>query len=161
MRPITEVKKQQVIKMLNDGLSERAIVATTGLGKGTVSRIAQSLSPSRAKIKGGRPALLTVRQKTFCIHKITRGHKKNAIQVKYSLEEELGVKASPSTVRRALKEAGLGAIEKPKKPLLSKANRRKRLAFAKRYQHWQLTIGAVLCGRTRPRSTGSAMMDVN
>src|SRR5271170_3585617 len=138
MRPITEVKKQEVIKMLNDGLSERAIVATTGLGKGTVSRIAQSLSPSSAKIKGGRPALLTVHQKTFCVHKITRVRKGNAIQVKSSLEEELGVKASPSTVHRALKEAGLGAIEKPKKPLLSEANRRKRLAFAKRHQHWTI-----------------------
>lgn len=124
--------------MLNDGLSQRAIASTTGLGKGTVGRIARNVSIPRPKAKVGRPSLLTARQKIFCVHKITRGCQENAVQVKSSLEEELGIKASSSTVRRALKEAGLGAIEKPKKPLLSEASRRKRLAFAKRHQHWTI-----------------------
>jgi hypothetical protein len=69
----------------------------------------------------------------FCVHKITRGRKENAVQVTPSLGEELGVRASPQTVRRALKEAGFGAIEKPKKPLLSETNRRKRLASARQH----------------------------
>jgi len=138
MRPIPEAKKREVIRLLNDGLSERAIAARVDVSNGTVNKIVQSFLPSHSKPKAGRPALLTSREKTFCVHKITRGRKENAVQVSLSLEEELGVRASPSTVRRALKEAGLCATEKPKKPLLSEANRRKRLAFAKRHQHWTI-----------------------
>jgi DNA-binding NarL/FixJ family response regulator len=46
MRPIPEAKKREIIKLLNDGLSERAIAAKLSVGNGTVNHIAQSLLSS-------------------------------------------------------------------------------------------------------------------
>jgi hypothetical protein len=47
-----------------------------------------------------------------------------------------GVDVTPQTVRNMLKDSGLRAAPKVKKPLLTKRHRRLRLQFAKRYQHW-------------------------
>ncbi|KAG1487263.1 hypothetical protein G6F53_013779 [Rhizopus delemar] len=43
----------------------------------------------------------------------------SAAKVAKELEKDIGRKVSAVTVRRTLRKAGLGAIEKPKKPLLS------------------------------------------
>ena len=52
------------------------------------------------------------------------------------LQEELGIQCSSTTVRRALKHCGLGSIEKPKKPLISKINCKKCLEFALAHHYW-------------------------
>jgi DDE superfamily endonuclease/Transposase len=52
------------------------------------------------------------------------------------LKEELDIEASPMTVRRAFKEAGLGSIEKKPKPMLSAKNIKARLEFANLHKDW-------------------------
>ncbi|KAK4513557.1 uncharacterized protein ATC70_005560 [Mucor velutinosus] len=53
------------------------------------------------------------------------------------LEKNFQMKVYPEAVRRALRTAGLGAIEKEKKPfLLSDANVKKRLAWCKQHKDW-------------------------
>jgi transposase len=81
----------------------------------------------RKAAKNGRPALLSVTNQRFCVQKITRGGVENAVQVQKQLESDIGVQVSANTVRRVLNKAGLGAIEKKPKPMLSKANIKKRL----------------------------------
>ncbi|KAG1273829.1 hypothetical protein G6F66_013093 [Rhizopus arrhizus] len=52
------------------------------------------------------------------------------------LENDIGKKVGVETVRRALRKAGLGAIEKPKKPLLSAKNIRNRLSWCISHKDW-------------------------
>ncbi|KAJ1966916.1 hypothetical protein IWQ62_002170 [Dispira parvispora] len=60
---------------------------------------------------------ITETKKHEIIELLNDGHnKETAVEVQSSLEEELGVKASESTVRRALKEGRLRATKKRKKP---------------------------------------------
>ena len=136
MAKITSEQRDAVLRHLNDGLSVRKIRDITGVSKSYVHKIKKANGIEFSAKNSGRPAKLSPQDKRFCVYKVTRGRIDNAVVVTKTLREEVGVTCSPNTVRSALKEAGLGSIEKPKKPLLSEANRRKRLAFAKKYQHW-------------------------
>ncbi|CEI87984.1 hypothetical protein RMCBS344292_02389 [Rhizopus microsporus] len=60
----------------------------------------------------------------------------SAVTVAKQLNSELSIDVNPQTVRNALVEAGIGAVEKVSKPLLTAKHRKARLQFAKRYQHW-------------------------
>ncbi|KAG1167300.1 hypothetical protein G6F71_009557 [Rhizopus microsporus] len=62
----------------------------------------------------------------------------SAVTVAKQLKSELNIDINPQTVRNALVEAGIGAVEKVSKPLLTAKHRKARLQFAKRYQHWTI-----------------------
>jgi hypothetical protein len=67
---------------------------------------------------------------------ITSGKADNATQVRQQLADITGVDVSTETVRRALKEVGLRAIAKVKKPRILPRHKRQRLDFAIRYKDW-------------------------
>jgi hypothetical protein len=69
---------------------------------------------------------------------ITKDSMENAVKVHKHLVETFGVTSSVKTVRRALQEAGLVAFVKPKKPLISEVNRKKRLEWAQKYLFWTI-----------------------
>ena len=138
MKKISQDKKNSIITYLNDDLSIRDIANITGISKSTIQRISSEINKPISNKKLGRPIKLNRRQKLFCISKITKGNKDNAIQVVKDLKTELGVEVSPNTVHRTLREAGLGSMEKPKKPMLSKKNIKERLQFAKTYRNWTI-----------------------
>lgn len=52
------------------------------------------------------------------------------------LEHDIGKKVSKWTVRRALEKENFYAIEKKRKPALSKKNIKARLSFVKKYKNW-------------------------
>jgi hypothetical protein len=52
------------------------------------------------------------------------------------MESHLDIRISDRTVRRVLKDAGLGAVEKQKKPKLWAKNIKARLDFARRHKDW-------------------------
>ncbi|KAG1537374.1 hypothetical protein G6F49_012793 [Rhizopus delemar] len=62
----------------------------------------------------------------------------SATKVAKELEKDTGRKVSAKTVCRTLRKAGLGAIEKPKKPLLSAKNIRKRLSWCMAHKDWTI-----------------------
>lgn len=67
---------------------------------------------------------------------VTSGQAETAVQLARDLRDTTGVEVSDDTVRRALKQAGLKAAEKKKKPRLLPTHKRRRLEFARKYQHW-------------------------
>jgi hypothetical protein len=67
---------------------------------------------------------------------ITSDKASTAAQLTRELRNATGMELSPNTVGRALKEAGLKATSKVKKPRLLPRHRRQRMGFAVRYQHW-------------------------
>jgi transposase len=138
MRPIPAQTRRAAVQRFLEGEASSKIAQDLGISKSSAKNIAKQELPSRILPKAGRPSKLARREKTYCVHKITRGGKENAVQVAKGLRDELGVAVNPNTVRRALKEAGLGSLEKPKKPLLRAANVRARLEFAKKHADWTI-----------------------
>jgi transposase len=69
---------------------------------------------------------------------ITSGKVDTATQLTQELRNITHMKISTETVRNSLKEAGLKAMSKKKKPRLLPRHRRQRMDFAVRYQHWTI-----------------------
>ena len=110
-----------------------------GVSTSTVKNLKRLHSTSMPKIKRGPKKKLTDADKRFCVRAVTAGGMSTAVTVRNKLEEELGIAVHAQTVRNALKEAGLGSIEKLAKPMLSAKNIRARLAFAKAHRDWTVT----------------------
>ena len=72
----------------------------------------------------------------FCVRQATKNAVKDASKILKLLESNAGVTASPETVRRALRRGELGAIIRPKKPMLSPANIKKRLEWCHLRKDW-------------------------
>ena len=138
MKSITKDVENKVINHLENDHSYRETAKEVGISYSTVKNIANRLFPNRVVSKKGRPPKLTHRDKLYCVRQITTGRKETAVDVKKSLENEVGVSVSDDTVRRAMKLSGLGAIVKPKKPHLSSKNIKERLAWAKEHVDWTI-----------------------
>lgn len=136
MKQSVSSKNNQIVTLLGTGLSIRKVAQQVGVSHGYVGKIAQTKVPSRIKSKGGRPQLLNPITQRYCVQKVTRGGVDNAVQVQKLLLVEKNIAVSPQTVRRALRGAGLGAIEKKKRCKLSKKHVRLRLNWAKQHQDW-------------------------
>lgn len=138
MKPISTSTRDSIRALLAQGLSVRAISKQLVIGKSIVGRVRKQHVPSTPGPKAGRPAKLSPTDKHRCVHAITVGRAGTATAVAKSLVADFNIVASPNTVRRALREAGLGAAEKEDKPALSVKNIKKRYEFAKRHQDWTI-----------------------
>ena len=136
MRQISSNVRYDIISGLQAGESVRKIAKKLGVSAATVCRVGKEAFPDREKDKGGRPSLLTEADKRYCVRQVTVGRLDNAIKVRKQLEKDHGIHVSPNTIRRVLRGSGLGAIEKPKKPLLTQKNVRKRLNWCIAHKDW-------------------------
>jgi hypothetical protein len=108
--------------------------------------------PNIQKCQGGRPTKLTTVDKRRIIRTITSGKVDNAMQLVQELKTHTTTaNISADTIRRALKEAGLKAITKKKKPRLLKRHIRQRLDFALRHQYWTTEDWKRVICLTKPR----------
>jgi hypothetical protein len=92
--------------------------------------------PNRVGSSAGRPHLLSDTDKRKITCDITSGKYDTAVQATASLAHNAGVVVNVKTVRRALKESGLHAAPKVKKPMLSKCHHKTCLEFAQCYKDW-------------------------
>lgn len=138
MKPTSQNKKESVICFLQKGLSTRQVAEKLSISKSTVATIGKECDPGVTKSKDGRPSILSDRNKTFRVQKVTRDRVSNAVKVTKALENDFGISCNPETVRRALREKGLGAIEKQPKPLLSVENVKRRLEWCRAHRDWTM-----------------------
>lgn len=137
-KKITPKQRNQVLSLLESDTPVREIVRKVNVSVGTVSSLRKNGCSEKKSNKGGRPALLSDADKRYCVRQVTKGRVDNAVKVGKQLEKDHSIKVSVDTVRRALKEKGLGAIEKKPKPALSYKNARKRLEWCKAHQDWTI-----------------------
>jgi hypothetical protein len=88
------------------------------------------------KQRGGRPKVLGEQEKRLGVHLVTAGCLKTTSATAKQLREKIGKHFSYVTLRRALREAALGACVQQKKPLLAKRHVLARLNFAHKYKNW-------------------------
>lgn len=135
MGKISKEKKDNMKELLRQGHGHREIAKRLKISKSSVSNCAKAIG-IEPNPKNGRPKILSSRDENFCVKQITAGKSPSAIQVSKALKSQFDITASPNTVRRALKNKGLKAGEKKKKPLLSPKNIKSRMEFARKHKDW-------------------------
>jgi hypothetical protein len=88
---------------------------------------------------------------------ISSGKADNAVQVTHTLRSITNQSLSSETVRQRLKQAGMKAVVKKKRPLLTKRHRKERMDFAIAHQDWTLEDWkrVVWSGETKINRLGS------
>ena len=138
---ITPCKRTKIVTLSqHTSMTIRDIAAAVGVGKSSVSRIINqqknsgTVSPNR-KGKCGRKRKTSPRTDKFLV----RYSKMHPYKTSTDLQRELlatGVSVDSSTVRRRLIQSGRFARVPIKKQLLTPAMKKKRLAWARKYQSW-------------------------
>ena len=138
MRRISDEIHNNVVSLLNNGISTHRVTERCNVSQSTVSRIRRKCFPNQSKPKSGRKALLTPMQKRLIVRKLTSGQiETNTVAQKY-LSDNQKVIVSAQTIRNSLKQAGLKASVKVKKPLLIKRHIQQRLVFCRKYKNWTI-----------------------
>ena len=136
MKKITKETQNNIVCLLNNGLSSRQIAAQLGISHSTVLRERAKSQTNAHKDKGGQPTKLTMANKHNLVRNIISGKIDTAVELAQDLKNSIGIEVGPDTVWRALKEAGMKAVTKKKKPYLQARHICQRLEFALRHQHW-------------------------
>jgi transposase len=133
MKPISKQLHSSIISLLDAGLSSCQIAAQLGVGHSTVDRVRAATRPDLQKHQAGRPAKLTATNKHRLVHMIITGKADTAAQLTRELYNSAGMELSTKTTRRALREAGMKAVTKKKKPRLLPRHISQCLDFALRH----------------------------
>ena len=132
--PLSKQLQVDLHAMLLSGKSYASIARQLSISLSTISKYRKIFKIALAPRKGGRPALITPSDKRRLVHLIRSGRVDTAPEAM----RLLGLRVSNQTVRNALREGGLRARVKAKKPLLQRRHFRHRLAFALAHRHWTL-----------------------
>ena len=136
-RVLSHEQVDHVIRLIRDGMSFREVARQTSVKRATVGRVARAFGvSSKYKTSPGRPRTLTSRDIHVLSRIVTSGKAHTAAEAARELSATTNVSISATTARRALKEAGMVAIVRKKKPLLTSRHRRLRLLFARKYMHY-------------------------
>lgn len=140
-KEISLEKRAQIEILHKLGKSQREIgkivnVSQKGV-RTTLIRKQQTGSNSDRK-RSGRPRKTTKRVDQAIVIKSKRNRFTTAPQIASEINSSLVQPISITTVRQRLRENGLFGRVAVKKPLLRPVNKRKRLAFARKYKDWTL-----------------------
>jgi len=136
MKSISEQVRNNIVSLLDAGLSARQISTNLGVGRSTVDRVRATNRSGMQKPRAGRPRKLNAVDKRWLIRLLTSGKADTVAQMVQELQDNMIMELSAETVRRALKEVGMEAVAKQKKPRLLPRHIRQRLDFALQHQHW-------------------------
>ena len=136
MKHISEETYNSIISLLDNGVSSRQIATQLHISHTTVNNVRAEARPDIQKCQAGRPAKLTAADKRHMVRLISSGKLSTAVQLTKELKDTTKVEIGVDTVRRALKDAGMKAVSKKKKPRLLPKHIRERLDFALQHQHW-------------------------
>ncbi|KAG1085553.1 hypothetical protein G6F42_021351 [Rhizopus arrhizus] len=116
MKQVSQDTVVQAISLLQQGKSVREVERVTGLSKSAVGRLQKTHCFGLGKPKGGRPKLLSAADERYCVRQVTKNRISSATKVAKELEKDTG--------------------RKPKKPLLSAKDIRKRLSWCMAHKDW-------------------------
>lgn len=133
---ITKPQLTQIISLAKQGTSSTQIALQVGCGDSTCRRVIRKHLPHLNRSKGGRPARLDTATKRRLARDIVSGRAQNATQLAKTFNTTAPIPVSPQTIRNALKEADLKAFTKAQRPKLTSTQRKNRLLWARKYEHW-------------------------
>jgi transposase len=136
MQPLTPNQSSHILSLLVEGLSAHSIASSTGVSYSSITRLRSKHLPHLLKSSGGRPTKLSPSNIRYAQCLIGTGKVENAVQVTKALQDIINQPLSAQTTRRYLKQSGMKAVVKKKRPLLTKRHRKERLDFAISHQDW-------------------------
>lgn len=128
---IQDWKGESSVKLSMGKISEKFKIP-----KSTVQRTIQRYRETgglQTKKRTGRKKILTPREEIKLVRKVQRNPFLSAPKLAAQIVQESGKTLHPSTVRKIINKNGLHGRIPRKKPYISKVNRKKRLAFARKY----------------------------
>lgn len=137
-RRISKAKKDSILEKLKKGISAKKITQAVGVSAGTVRNIKGEYFPDVITSKGGRPRKISERMMRRILYHFDKGDIETVPQAADLINEVSESTVGLQTVRDNLHEMGWRGYVIQKKPLLSKQNIKKRLAFAKEHQNWTI-----------------------
>lgn len=141
MRYLTEVEASRVIALVEDGRSLRYAARVVGVSHSVILRLwhrYQETGSLRRRAGQGRKRKTTLRQDRFIVNIALRRRTSTARDLKNDLRRATGVLVSDQTARNRLREYGLNSRRPVRKPRLTLAHRRARLAFATQHINWTM-----------------------
>lgn len=138
MPRLNQTTRDQIIQRLREGKSCSSIASELKCSKSTVSKLLKTHPEESSARKRGGVSKLTPRDKRRIVSNIANGIVKTPKQAAASLQASMGISVTPQTVRNVLRESGLKAKKKPKKPALTARHRKARLDFALRHKEWTI-----------------------
>jgi transposase len=131
--------KGQIIGMHRGVKSAREVFQMMDIGHRTVQRtIAQWKKDGEVRSfshNSGKAKIMNIRDRRS-LKRLVKSNRRKSVQQLTSMFNEGPKKISARTMRRELKEMGLRSCAATRKPLVSKANLKKRLQFAKDHKDW-------------------------
>lgn len=135
-RALSTTKLNSVLAQLDAGVPHAQISATTGVNTGHISKLHNIHHPNLPRSSPGCPLKVTPAAARHLVRLVTNGNSCTARQAAQRYQSVTGDALSPETVCRTLRDAGLKAKTKVKKPALPKHLRDAWVSFARAHRHW-------------------------
>jgi transposase len=136
MKPLPQAKVKEAIRLMSGGVSTRETARRLVISPSSAKRIYSENKENMTVNKGGRPRKIPSETVEYLKVNLKRGVLKTATEAKNVANEMLPQAVSASTVRRRLKEVGLIAKRRVKRPALKPRHIKGRLQFVKKYKEW-------------------------
>lgn len=136
MKSLPTTVKTEILNELSLRRSARLIAKKLHVGKSTVLELRQKCGTNLPIPTSGRHNKLSAQDKHKIVMLIKTGRCKTAVNVQQEFQSALNTTITSQAVRGVLRDAGLVARKKIKKPRLNKNQIKQCLDFAKKYQHW-------------------------
>ncbi|OAQ22056.1 hypothetical protein K457DRAFT_1809979, partial [Linnemannia elongata AG-77] len=121
---------------MSAGTSVRETARQLNISLGTTSKIYASNKENMPVNKGGRPRKIQANTVEYLKLHMMRGSLRTAKEARDKANELLPAPVSTTTIRRRLREAGLIAKRKVKRPALKPCHIKGRKIFVKKYKEW-------------------------
>ena len=123
---------ETALNLYREGKSVRQVASALGLTRYQAHKVTKQLGSELNPSKGGRPISMSATAKRLAVRLATTGAAKTAVDIARQLPDDV----SDQTVRRTLRDEGLKARKKVKKPKLTSKHKKARLDWAVTHQHW-------------------------
>ncbi|KAJ1307113.1 hypothetical protein OPQ81_001231 [Rhizoctonia solani] len=134
--PLPKETLNSVLSLLDSKKSHAQIILKNGVSSAYITKVTAKHCPHLERSKGGRPRRLNPANVRYAVRLVTNGKKVGTRRAAQELFKLTGKKVAPTTIRKVLKEAGLRAVKKVRKPKLTPNHIQARLAFARAHKDW-------------------------
>ena len=117
-------------------MSSREVANIVGLSQSKVNKIRKKHFENIVMPRGSRPQALTTLKKRYVVRLVTIGGLDLVVNATRELKSVSRVDVCVETAKNALREAGLGLVEKVSMLALSAENAKERIEFVKMHRDW-------------------------
>lgn len=139
MPDLSVAQVSRAVTLIENGYSYKEVAETLRVSKSVIHRIVKRYRETgeyTRRAGQGRKRVTSARDDRFMVSSVLRNRTLTSSEVKTTLQEVRQVTVSTKTIRRRIKEAGIGAYLPARGPLLTTGHRVARSIFARSHRNW-------------------------